>query len=156
SAKSLVLVTGATGAVGPGVIQALSAADYQIRTLSLDEPLRGQWPNDVETRIGDVTDPSAVQSAMHGVDAVIHLAALLHIINPPPELREKYERINVGGTATVVEEAVKAGVKRVVLASTIAVYGPSNGRICIFRSDSAGHSGYYCPAGMENVMGKEL
>jgi len=49
-----------------------------------------------------------------------HLAALLHIVNPPPELREKYERVNIGGTATVVEAAIKAGVKRVVLFSTIA------------------------------------
>jgi len=125
----------------------------------------------VDERIGDVTDPSAVQSAMQGVDAVVHLAALLHIVNPPPALREKYEQVNVGGTATVVEAATKdvsacgrdgvtewrsgdgdvsacgcdgvtewgdgdvsgcgrrGGVKRIVLASTIAVYGPSNGKI---------------------------
>ena len=57
------------------------------------------------------------------------MAALLHIVNPPPELREKYERVNIGGTATVVEAAIKAGVKRVVLFSTIAVYGPSDGRV---------------------------
>jgi len=63
------------------------------------------------------------------VDAVIHMVALLHIVNPPPELREKYERVNIGGTATVVEAAIKAGVKRVVLFSTIAVYGPSDGRV---------------------------
>ena len=43
---------------------------------------------------------------MRGVDAIDHLAALLHIVNPPPELREKYKRINVGGTATVVEAAI--------------------------------------------------
>ena len=73
--------------------------------------------------IGDVADQVAVQSAMQGVDAVVHMAALLHIVNPPPELREKYERVNIGGTATVVEAAIKAGVKRVVLFSTIAVYG---------------------------------
>ena len=66
---------------------------------------------------------------MRGVDAVVHMAALLHIVNPPPELGEKYERVNVGGTATVVEAAIKAGVKRVVLFSTIAVYGPSDGRV---------------------------
>jgi len=66
---------------------------------------------------------------MRGVDAVVHMAALLHIVNPPPELREKYERVNIGGTATVVEAAIKAGVKRVVLFSTIAVYGPSDGRV---------------------------
>ena len=48
------------------------------------------------------------------------MAAFLHIVNPPPELREKYERVNIGGTATVVEAAIKAGMKRVVLFSTIA------------------------------------
>ena len=57
------------------------------------------------------------------------MAALLHIVNPPPEMREKYERVNIGGTATVVEAAIKAGVKRVVLFSTIAVYGPSDGSV---------------------------
>ncbi len=52
------------------------------------------------------------------MDAVVHMAALLHIVNPPPELREKYERVNIGGTATVVEAAIKEGVKRVVLSPT--------------------------------------
>ena len=87
------------------------------------------FPQSVEVLIGDVTDQVAVQSAMQGLDAVVHMAALLHIVNPPPELREKYERVNIGGTATVVEAAIKAGVKRVVLFSTIAVYGPSDGRV---------------------------
>jgi UDP-glucose 4-epimerase len=124
-----ILVTGATGAVGPRVVHVLSAAGYWVRTLSLDQPSKGQWSDDVETRIGDVTDKSAVQSAMQGVNAVIHLAALLHIVNPPSELREKYERINVGGTAMMVEAAIKAGVKRVVLFSTIAVYGQAEGQV---------------------------
>ena len=83
-----VLVTGATGAVGPRVVQALSSAGYAVRTFSLDKPLSGIFPQDVDERIGDVTDPSAVQSAMQGVDAVVHLAALLHVVNPPPELRD--------------------------------------------------------------------
>lgn len=132
-----VLITGATGAVGPCIVQTLCAAGHAVRSFSLDSALPGAFPPNVEELIGDVTDPAAVQSAMQGVDAVIHLAALLHIVKPPPELREKYERINVGGTATVVAAAVKAGVKQVVLASTIAVYGPSNGRI--LNEDSVPH-----------------
>jgi len=132
-----ILVTGATGAVGPRVVHVLSAAGYRVRTLSLDQPSKGQWSDDVETRIGDVTDKSAVQSAMQSVDAVVHLAALLHIANPPPEMREKYERINVGGTATVVEAAIEAGVKRVVLFSTIAVYGHADG--CVLNEMSPTH-----------------
>jgi len=65
------------------------------------------------------------------------MAALLHIVNPPPELREKYERVNIGRTATVVEAAIKAGVKRIVLFSTIAVYGPSDG--CVLNEMSPTH-----------------
>jgi UDP-glucose 4-epimerase len=57
------------------------------------------------------------------------MAALLHINNPPPEMRTNYQNINVGGTATVVEAAVSAAVRRVVFISTIAVYGRSNGRV---------------------------
>ena len=127
--ERIVLVTGATGAVGPRVVSALMEAGCSVRTLSLDAPPTGAWPDGVDVRFGDVTDMATVQRAMQGVDAVVHLAALVHIVNPLPELREKCERINVGGTATVVDMAVKAGVKRVVLASTITVYGPSGGRV---------------------------
>ena len=135
--NKIVLVTGATGAVGPRVVHALHQAGYRIRTFSVDNPASGIFPQTVEVLIGDVTDQVAVQSAMRGVDAVVHMAALLHIVNPPPELLEKYERINVSGTATVVEAAIKAGVKRVVLFSTIALYGPSGG--CVLNEMSPTH-----------------
>jgi len=127
--RPLVLVTGATGAVGPRVVEALCASDYRVRTLSIDSAPIGAWPDHVETGIGDVTDGPAVRAAMQGVDSVIHLAALLHIVNPPPALKEKYERINVGGTSTVMEAALQSGVRRVVLFSTIAVYGHSQGGV---------------------------
>jgi nucleoside-diphosphate-sugar epimerase len=107
--NKLILVTGATGAVGPRVVHALAHAGFRIRSFSVDTPTSGMFPQNVEVLIGDVTDQVAVQSAMRGVEAVVHMAALLHIVNPPPELREKYERVNIGGTATVVEAAIKAG-----------------------------------------------
>ena len=135
--ERIVLVTGATGVIGPRVVHALYQAGYQICAFSVEAPTAGIFPQNVEVLLGDVTDKAAVQSAMHGVDAIVHLAALLHIVNPPPDLREKCERINVGGTATVVDAAVKAGVNRVVLASTIAVYGPSDGKI--LNEDSNTH-----------------
>ncbi len=128
--QPLVLVTGATGAVGPRVVDALYKSGYHIRTLSLDEPPTGVWPgNVIEALIGDVTDPSIVLSAMQGVDYVIHLAALLHIANPPDSLREHYRKINVGGTKIVVDAAVKTNVKRLLFFSTIAVYGNTGGQI---------------------------
>ncbi len=127
--QPLVLVTGATGAVGPSVVEAFHAAGHTVRTLSVDPPPADIWPLDVESLIGDVTDPAAVAAAMRDVDTVIHMAALLHIINPPPSLQERYDRINVGGTSTVIKTAVQAGVRRMVLFSTIAVYGPSQGQV---------------------------
>jgi nucleoside-diphosphate-sugar epimerase len=132
-----ILITGATGAIGPRVVASLFEAGYGIRTLSLDSPPRGLWPVGIDEQIGDVTDPGVVQSAMKGIDAVIHLAALLHIVNPPPELQREYERINVGGTATVVEAAKSAGVERLVFFSTIAVYGNSAGKV--LTEDSPPH-----------------
>jgi nucleoside-diphosphate-sugar epimerase len=130
-----VLVTGATGAVGPRVVHALHQAGLKICTFSVDSPAVGIFPQDVDVIIGDVTDRAAVEAAMRGMDAVVHMAAFLHIVNPSPEMREKYERVNVGGTATVVNTAISAGVKRVVLFSTIAVYGPSDG--CVLNEDSS-------------------
>ncbi len=124
-----VLITGATGAIGPRVVHSLSQAGCQIRAFSVDDPISGMFPAHVEVVIGDVTDMTAIESVMQGVDAVVHMAALLHIVNSPPAMREKYERINVGGTAAVVAAAIKADVKRVVLFSTIAVYGQANGQV---------------------------
>ena len=102
----MVLITGASGAIGPRVVHALHQAGCQIRSFSFDAPTEGMFPLHVEVVNGDVTDQVAVQSAMQGVDAVVHLAALLHIVNPPLEMREKHEHVNVGGTATVVEAAI--------------------------------------------------
>ncbi|MBA4398204.1 MAG: UDP-glucose 4-epimerase [Syntrophus sp. (in: bacteria)] len=138
----LILITGATGAVGPRVVAALHDAGCRIRTLSMDAPPDGLWPDGVDALIGDITDQAALNSAMRGVDGVIHMAALLHIVNPPPDLQEKYERINVGGTKNVVEAALKAGVKRLVFFSTIAVYGVSAGGILTEESPTHPDSFY--------------
>lgn len=124
-----VLITGATGAIGPRVVSAMHHAGYRIRSFSVDEPPSGLFPTQIEVVVGDITDHKAVQSAMEGVDAIVHLAALLHIVNPPPELREKYEHVNIDGTKTVVEASLNAGVRRVVLFSTIAVYGNADGKV---------------------------
>jgi nucleoside-diphosphate-sugar epimerase len=124
-----ILVTGATGAVGPRVVASLVEAGCGIRTISRNPPPPGLWSASIETQIGDITDYSVVQEAMRGIDAVIHLAALLRIVNHHPGLQPEYERVNVGGTSIVVEAARQAGVGRMVFFSTIAVYGGSAGGI---------------------------
>lgn len=137
-----VLVTGATGALGPQVVRAVHEAGYRVHVLDLKVPDAGLLPDKVEVNKGDVTDPEAVRAAMEGVEACVHLAALLHVVNPPPSLREEYERINVGGTAKVVEAAIEFGLKRLVFFSTIAVYGCANGRILTEDSEPQPENSY--------------
>jgi len=125
-----VLVTGATGAVGPRVVEALCRAGYRLRTLSLEVPPPGAWPEGVtDVRVGDITDAAAVRAAVEDVDLVVHLAALLHILNPPDALKDHYRNVNIGGTRNVAEAAMNANVKRLLFFSTIAVYGGTGGRI---------------------------
>lgn len=125
----MILLTGATGEIGPYVAATLHSLGHKVRTLSLDPPPANIGSEGIEVKIGDVTNASAVQAAMQDVDAVIHMAALRQTMNPKGELEEKYKKVNVDGTATVVEAAIKANVRRLVFFSTIHVYGETSGRI---------------------------
>jgi nucleoside-diphosphate-sugar epimerase len=127
--ERVVLVTGATGAVGPSVVRACLAAGYSVRTLSADAADRDVLPQGVDTRVGDVCDSQTVRPAVAGVEVVIHLAALLHQFDSAAGLSRQYQRVNVGGTENVVRAATAERVKRVVLLSSIAVYGPSFGQV---------------------------
>lgn len=118
-----IFVTGATGAVGPVVVEALVAAGYGVRALVRQAPPAGLLPATVEVVIGDLQDAAALTAAMAGCTAVVHMAGLLHIVNPPPSLQVAYEQVNVTGTAHVLAAAQAQGVQRVVFFSTIAVYG---------------------------------
>ena len=127
--RPLILVTGASGAVGPAVVDIVLNAGYRVRTLSVDPLPDIIREKGVEDITGDVTNIHCVRQAMKGVKLVVHLAGLLHISDASSDMDKEYERVNVGGTATVVSEALKANASRIVFFSTIAVYGKSNGRI---------------------------
>jgi UDP-glucose 4-epimerase len=129
SLKNLVLITGASGALGPRVVRAFSNGGYLIRTFSIDPIPEGSFPLDSEVVIGDITDSQAVGAAMKGVDYVVHMAALLHIKNPSPVLIPKYHQININGTRHIIQAALRENVKRVIFFSTIAVYGSGKGKI---------------------------
>jgi len=120
-----VLVTGATGSVGPAIVSGLLGAGHWVRTLSLSGPPATAFPAGVEVLCGDVTDAAAVEAGVRGVEGVVHLAGLAHRTEAGKALDGEYERVNVGGTAIVVDMAQRAQVQRVVLFSTIAVYGPT-------------------------------
>jgi len=111
-----VLVTGGTGFVGPYVVHELRAQDVPVRVL-VREPSRGtrltNWG--AELTVGDVTDPTALLTACEGVDAVVHMVAM---IKGKPE---DFERVMTEGTRNVVAAAQASGVRRFVLASALGV-----------------------------------
>lgn len=120
--RPVCLVTGATGAIGPAVVAAMSAT-HDVRTLSRRSPDPALFRGPVQSLTGDVTDADSVRRAAAGADVIVHLAALLHVVDPPPTMRSDYERFNIQGTQVVLGAARSEGVSRVVLMSTIAVYG---------------------------------
>jgi len=122
------LITGATGALGPTVVNALYNKGYRIKVFSLDPLKNASFPSGVEVIYGDITKEK-IDIILKGIDGVVHMAAVLHINNPSPNMIPKYEEVNVVGTDNVVRYSILAGVRRIILFSTIAVYGNTEGRI---------------------------
>jgi nucleoside-diphosphate-sugar epimerase len=130
----LVLVTGGAGYVGSIVVPELLRRGYRVRVL--DALLHGSIPSLLqvwgnprfEFLRGDLRDRDARARAVQDVDAVIHLAA---IVGDPACARqpELAREVNLEGTRALLEDSVRAGVKRFVFASTCSNYGriPGNG-----------------------------
>ncbi len=119
-----VLITGGAGFIGSHLADAFLAQGHTVRVL--DNLSRGSLTNlataQVQLLRGDVTDLTTVHQAVAGCDAVVHLAALANVPQSlaQPELNH---HVNVTGMFHVVEAARLAGIRRVVYASSAAVYG---------------------------------
>ena len=114
-----VLVTGAGGNLGRVLVPALEAIGHHVRVFDFRAVDLG-----AESVVGDVRDHDDVARAVAGVDAIVHAAAL-HGIHLDSHAPEEYWSTNVTGTFNVYEAARLAGVRRIVLCSTMAVYGES-------------------------------
>lgn len=117
------LVTGAAGFLGSALANHLTQLGHAVRgldDLSAGDPAR-LLPNVPLTR-GDVNDRPKLWSLLQGVDCVYHLAAKVSVPESVLYPRE-YNAVNVGGTVSLMEAMRDAGVKRVVFASSGAVYG---------------------------------
>jgi uncharacterized protein YbjT (DUF2867 family) len=111
-----VLVTGATGFVGPAVANAIVDAGHQVRVL---ERKPGSWKEAgircQEAAEGDVTDLASLRRAVQGIEVVVHLVAIRQ------GKREQFQRVMVGGTRNLIASANEVGVRRFVLMSALGV-----------------------------------
>ena len=123
-----VLVTGGAGFIGSHLIPQLLSRRYSVT--AMDNLSSGKIENLNEVQAdprfqfvkGDICDKQALRKAIHGVDAVVHLAALIDVTTSivNPDLTHK---VNVTGTLNVLQEAAAFKVTRFVFASSTAVYG---------------------------------
>ena len=125
-----VLITGGAGFVGSHLADELLEQGYQVRVLdNLDPQVHGDSISrpsylnaDVELMRGDVRDRAAVNRALRGVDAVFHFAAAVGVGQSMYEI-ERYTDVNNRGTAVLLEALSAAPVQRLVVASSMSVYG---------------------------------
>lgn len=114
-------LTGATGLVGSHVAEHFRRGGWSVRALVRpDSHTRFLEEAGAEMVLGDVTRPDTLSGAAEDCDVVLHAAALLGASAP----WEAYRRVNVDGTRHVLAECIRAGCRRFVHVSSVAVYGP--------------------------------
>ena len=123
-----ILLTGGAGFIGSHIVEHYQGK-AQIRVL--DNLRSGNLNNlkgfDYEFIQGDICDRETVKKAVEGVDYIFHLAAMISVPESMTEIVE-CNRINSLGMITVLEEAAKAGVKKLCLSTSAALYG--NNPVC--------------------------
>ncbi len=119
-----ILVTGGSGFIGSHIVEHYQGIAEEIRVL---DNLRTGYLKNLDglncTFIeGSICDRELVKKAVEGVDYIFHMAAMVSVPESMSKIDECVE-INVNGLLNVLEEAAEAGVKKVVLASSAAIYG---------------------------------
>lgn len=124
-----VLITGGAGFIGSHLSDDLLNRGYHVRVLdNLCEQVHGKirrpvYLNDaVELITGDVRDPKKVKEALKGIDAVYHYAAMVGVGQSMYEIKE-YTDVNNVGTAVLLEALSKNPVEKLVVASSMSIYG---------------------------------
>ncbi len=111
-----VVVTGGSGGVGKYVVEELLNSGYQVIVFDIKEP-QNKNINFIKGNILEIND---CMKAFRGTKAVIHLAAIPHPLNDPPET---VFNTNVVGTFNVYQAAASLGVERIIQASSDSTYG---------------------------------
>lgn len=128
--KKRVLITGGAGFIGSHLADELLSQGYQVRVLdNLTPQVYGPearrpdyLDSEIELVVGDVQDPDIVRQVLKGVDAVYHLAAAVGVGQSMYEIA-RYTQINNLGTAILLEALIEQPVERLIVASSMSLYG---------------------------------
>ncbi len=122
-----ILVTGGAGYIGSTLVPILLGNGHRVRAIDCllhgGDPLLGFWSNpDFEFVRGDLCDGAQLRAAVDGMDAVVHLAA---IVGDPAASRQPdlARAVNLQASVELIEASRRAGVKRFIFASTCSNYG---------------------------------
>lgn len=144
------LVTGGTGFIGQRVVERLLEIEYNVVSFSLPGEIGpDSWGSRVDLRVGDITDPSSIETAAQGCDLIIHLAGLVGHGGD----YDRQWKIFVDGTRHVCEAAI-AHKSRLVVSTSIAAYGENiQTKVCHEEVGHGSWAGAYGRAkqGQENM-----
>lgn len=116
----MILVTGGAGLLGKELITQLLAQGKKVRAIYNKTPLPHFHLGNLEQKQCDILDVMGLEEAMDGVEQVYHCAA---IVTFNPKRKRELFKINIEGTANVVNAALDAGVKKMVYVSSVAALG---------------------------------
>ncbi|RMF73784.1 MAG: NAD-dependent epimerase/dehydratase family protein [Acidobacteria bacterium] len=120
-----VLLTGGSGFLGGHVALSLRDAGHEVALLVRRPGAVADLGPGFEIVRGDLLDPAAVERAVAGREAVVHLAGVVKRWLPD---RTLFERVNVAGTLRLADAALRAGARRFVYCSSFFALGPTDGR----------------------------
>lgn len=128
--KKRILITGGAGFIGSHLTDELLQKGYSVRVLDNLSPqvhgpkrIRPSYFNpEAELVVGDVKDPETVRRALKGIDVVYHLAAMVGVGQSMYEVAN-YTSVNNMGTAVLLEALIERPVERLVVASSMSLYG---------------------------------
>src|SRR5207247_6142607 len=139
-----VLITGGAGFIGSHLVERLAGRNPvtvidDLSTGSLQN--LASAPGEVHVKKGSVLQPKVLSAAMKGQDVVYHLAAKTSVPESVKQPQD-YWRTNVEGTLNVLKASVDAGARRVVFASSAAIYGNAEGHPTVETQKPAPASPY--------------
>ena len=119
-----ILVTGGTGFLGSYIIKELVEKNFRVRAIRRSNKLPAYIPKEIFEKVewvdGDILDVISLEEALEGIDTVIHAAAIVSFVKKDSE---QMYRVNVEGTANVVNMALEKNVRRLIHISSVAALG---------------------------------